>query len=70
MADQNQKQHEQGEQPSKQRDQQRIAQEKPSHMNQGNQVFRPDQEKNQNPGEDREKQGSRQPAEDRSRRAS
>lgn len=70
MADQNQKQQGQGEQHSKQRDQQRIAQERPSHMNQGNQAFRPDQQKNQNPGESRENQGTGEPVEDRSRKAS
>ena len=45
MGNENQKQQEQGEQHIKQRDQQRIAQERPSHMNQGNQTFRPDQQK-------------------------
>ena len=70
MANQNQKQPEQDEQHNKQRDQQRIAQEKPSHLNQGNQAFRPDQQKNQNPAECRENQGSGQPVEDRSRKAS
>jgi|HubBroStandDraft_5_1064220.scaffolds.fasta_scaffold163818_2 hypothetical protein len=67
MANQNQKQPEQDEQHNKQRDQERIAQERPSHLNQGNQAFRPDQ-KNQNPDECRENQG--QPVEDRSRKAS
>jgi hypothetical protein len=70
MGNENQKQQEQGEQHIKQRDQQRIAQERPSHMNQGNQTFRPDQQKNQNPDEGRENQGSGQPVEDRSRKAS
>ena len=67
MANQNQKQPEQDEQHNKQRDQERIAQERPSHLNQGNQAFRPDQ-KNQNPDECRENQG--QPVEVRSRKAS
>ena len=70
MANQNQKQQEQGEQHTKQRDQQRIAQERPSHMNQGNQTFRPDQQKDQNPGEGSENQGSGKQVEDRSRKAS
>ena len=68
MANQNQKQPEQDEQHNKQRDQERTAQERPSHLNQGNQAFRPDQQKNQNPAECREHQG--QPVEVRSRKAS
>ena len=51
------------------RDEQGIRQEKPSHMNQGNQTFRPDQQKNIS-SDRREKQGSGQSDEERSRKAS
>lgn len=50
-------------------DEQDIKQEKPSHMNQGNQTFYPDQEKNRM-REDREKLKREQPDVERSRKAS
>jgi hypothetical protein len=40
------------------RDEQGIQQEKPSHMNQGNQTFRPDLQKNKIPSDRRENQES------------
>jgi hypothetical protein len=53
------------------REQQEISQEKPSHMNQGNQTFRPNQEKKQVPGERRENEGTGRPQQDdHSRKAS
>jgi hypothetical protein len=58
MTNQNQKQPEQSE----------ITQNKPSHLNQGNKTFHPDQQRNQNPEECRQESG--QPQDERSRKAS
>jgi|HubBroStandDraft_6_1064221.scaffolds.fasta_scaffold1257865_2 hypothetical protein len=70
MPDQNQKQQEQSSQDSRPRDSQRITQNKPSHMNQGNQTFRPDQQKKQNPDEGCNESGKEQESGDRARKAS
>lgn len=56
--------------PEQKRHQEGNVQEKPSHMNQGNEAFRPDQQKNQSPGDRRENQKSPQPRQEPSRKAS
>ena len=63
MMNQDQKPQEQVDQTRKSWEQPKV--ERPSHMNQGNQAFRPDQQKKQNPGEP-----SGQSLEDRARKAS
>jgi hypothetical protein len=70
MMNQDQKPQEQVDQTRKSWEQPKEIQEqpkveRPSHMNQGNQAFRPDQQKKQNPGEP-----SGQSLEDRARKAS
>jgi len=54
---------------SRRRDEQDIKQEKPSHMNQGNQTFYPDQQKDKM-RESGEKQKKEQPDKERFRKAS
>ena len=68
MTNQNQTQQEQSNQNSKPRDQQGSTQNKPSHLNQGNKTFHPDQQRNQNPEECRQESGK--PQDERSRKAS
>lgn len=54
---------------SNEKDEQEITQNKPSHMNQGNQTFVPDKQRSQSAGKHRENQKSGQ-QEEHSRKAS
>ena len=51
-------------------DRQGMTQDKPSHMNQGNQTFRPDQQKSQPPRDQHENPKGGQQDEERPRKAS
>jgi hypothetical protein len=53
-----------------QQEKQEITQNKPSHMNQGNKAFYPDQQRKQSSGDSGENEKSGQQQDDRSRKAS
>ena len=52
------------------KDEGRITQNKPSHMNQGNQTFYPDKQRSQSSGDPGENQNGSQQQEERPRKAS